>query len=111
MNSIANHRALRTQDSATGPARYPACFDAWFRRELQVEKLIGGPAVGNRIAVARVQHGLFNAKADGSFNLFTVKPIDDQAKRDLLGADFILVELAKGEEAQACANSPVWATE
>ena len=82
-----------------------ACFGMWTRREIQIEKLLDGPAVGNRITVARIQHGLFNAEFDASFSLFTVKPIDDKAKRDLLGADYLLVKFANGEEAQVCGKS------
>jgi hypothetical protein len=83
-----------------------ACFGVWIRREMEVEKLLGGPPVGNQITVARTQHGLFNPEFDASFSLFTVRPIDDKAKRESLGADFVLVKFAKGEEAQACGNSP-----
>jgi hypothetical protein len=83
-----------------------ACFGVWIRREMQIDRLLSGPAVGNRITVARIQHGLFNPEFDASFSLFTVRPIDEKAKRDLLGADFVLVKSTNGEEAQACINSP-----
>lgn len=82
------------------------CFGVWIRREMQVEKLLDGPAVRDRITVARIQHGLFTPEFDASFSLFTIKPIDEKAQRDLLGADFMLVKSAKGEEAKACEDSP-----
>lgn len=82
------------------------CFGMWVRREIQVEKLLDGPAVGEKVTVARIQHGLFNAEFDASFSLFTVKPIDDKETRDLLSAEFVLVKFAKGEDAKECRKSP-----
>lgn len=81
------------------------CLGTWVRREIQVEKLLDGPTVGEKVTVARIQHGLFNAEFDASFSLFTVKPIDDKEMRDLLGAEFILVKFAKGEDAKECRNA------
>lgn len=79
------------------------CLNVWFRWQLQIDRVLEGPEIGGRVSAAVVQHGHFLPSYEKSLQVFVIRRIDDEAKRQLLGADFQLVSHSPGDDAKRLA--------
>jgi hypothetical protein len=77
------------------------CMSNWYRWKLQVDAVLSGPPLARQVVAVTIQHGKYSSTAEEQLRLFTVKPIEDEEKRKLLGADFSLVEKLPGKNAAA----------
>jgi len=77
------------------------CPNSWYRWKFQVETVLSGPQLSPQVVVAATQHGQYTQQYEERLRLFTIKPIMDEEKRKLLGADFRLIEMLPGNQAAA----------
>ncbi|WP_431479198.1 hypothetical protein [Massilia eburnea] len=68
------------------------CLSGWTRWGIKVEKVISGASVPVRINAVSLEHGILTPKHEEALRIFTVKPIEKNEKRDLFGADFVLLQ-------------------
>jgi hypothetical protein len=86
-------------DGVTACTGDVVCMTGWWRWTVDVERTVRGPAVPGPVVVARLGHGKFVPDYLARFVCFSVRPIEDEGKRRLLGADYVLVESWKRGDA------------
>jgi hypothetical protein len=77
------------------------CFGVWYRWQLVVDDVIAGSELPKQVSAAMLQHGSFTSEYEAGLQVFVVQSIDDEEKRKLLGADFILLRHARDNDQQA----------
>lgn len=84
------------------------CLHGWFRWRLKVDRVLSGNSLPSHLVAARTQHGAFRQAYEMQLRRFSVKSIEDEGQRRLLGADYYLMELpAVNEEfTRACPATP-----
>ncbi|MBC3873602.1 hypothetical protein [Undibacterium flavidum] len=82
------------------------CFGGWSRWELQIDRLLDGDQVPDRIFAAAFQSVQYKPEAQASFRLFTVNRIEDAEQRKLFGADYILIKWSKDRDNKSCEKLP-----
>lgn len=81
------------------------CFGGWVHWELQIDRILDGDALPERITTAAIQTSQYVPTARAQFRIFKVRRIEDGEKSKLLGADFILLKWDKDKEHQSCGSS------
>src|SRR5215510_9979343 len=67
------------------------CLGGWVRWEIRVRHALSGPTITGRIRAATTQTSLYTPTSVKLNRAFILRPIEDPAKRKLLGADFYLL--------------------
>jgi len=68
------------------------CNNSWFRWRIAIDRTVAGPALSGRIAAAHLQHNSFGRSEEQDRDLFVVRPISSARQRELLQADYFLVD-------------------
>ena len=79
------------------------CMDSWFRWELSIDRTIAGPSIVGKVTAARLQHTNYIRKYERSLRLFVLRPIVDSKLRELVKADYHLIEVSPRKE-MFCTN-------
>ena len=77
------------------------CMYSWFKWTLDVKRVISGSPLRGRVAAFRLQHADYTEKYKKRLKLFVIRPIKDAETKELLTAEYLLVEKS-AEQKMAC---------
>jgi hypothetical protein len=67
----------------------------WFQWTLSISRTLSGPKIEGRVVAAQQQHTWIQRSYQRAFRLFVLRPIDERAERERLGAEYYLVEASE----------------
>ena len=82
------------------------CLHSWWRSVVNVQKTIRGPALNGRIVAANMQHTSLDPGFKKDVRLFVLKPIDDQAQRAKLRAEYYLEDMSEPRKMFCLSQDP-----
>ena len=82
-------------DDACGPlSANEICMNVWFVWTISVSRTVAGPPVTGRVHASRPQHTKFLRSYMRQYHLFVLRPIEDPEQRELLQADYHLMDMS-----------------